>query len=526
MANLTERGRMVLGKLLAAEKAGPLPDIDKEILADLKQAAGIYGDDAPTVGDYGKAALQAVGETVSLPGRAGRALAVGYKTAKDKPLQDNGALAGPTYSPEDASAIKADMKRAFSPKYTPEPGEGVASTVGQIAGDIPTLAIGGTIAKVPKIAGPAYRILRSAIEGAALSGAESAAKGDSVGDVAKSAGFGAAGGAAGSSIAEGAGYGLRALGGAIQGQAAAGVGENVLSKVAGSADELRGDLGAAKRVTKAARSIIKKAEKSRASAGQAVGKIRESLGLPNLRDKAMTEFLEDTAQSADELAASVRQRVKTPLPEGTPPEAVLRHLDALKHDLDKLIGWSKLRSTGGGADKIASLDQGALIDIRTQVSKALGDVPLPGAKALAAAETAFSKKADAYATLLSSVKSEGSAEALLKGLATSSADRAGVGAGLSTGKLSDASKAAKDLGLLRGLEKGAKEAAANVLKTAPKSSGIIQNLLRATGPAGVTKTFSAGRAVEAAGKALPGSKAAVSVGRSLADALKRKKKED
>jgi hypothetical protein len=526
MANLTDRGRKVLGKLLAAEKAGPLPDVDKEILADLKAAAGIYDEGGLKVGDVGRTAVESLAETVTAPGRAGRAAAVAYKTALGKPLQENGFLAGPKYSPEDEAAIVESAKRAFSPKYEPAEGEGVASVIGQIAGDIPTLAAGGVLAKAPKLAGPVYRIGRAALEGASLSGASSAAKGEGAADVAKSAALGGAAGGAASGLAEGAGYGLRALGGVVQGQAAAGVGENVISKVAGAADELRGPLGASERVTKAARSIITKAEKSRNSAGQAVGKIRDALGLPNLRDKAMAEFLEDTAQSADDLAKSVRERVTAGVPPGSSPEASLRFLDALKHDLDKLIGWSKLRSTSGGADKIASLDQGALIDIRTQVSKAMGDVPIPGAKALSDAEKAFSKKADAYATLLSSIKSEGSTEALLKGLASSAQERAGLSSGLATGRLSDASRAAKNLGLKRGLEKGTKEAAANILKTAPKSSGVLQNLLRAAGPAGVAKTFSAGRAVEAAGRALPGSKAAVSVGRSLAEALKRKKERD
>lgn len=501
MANLTERGRMVLGKLLAAEKAGPLPDVDKEILADLKQAAGILSDDGPTAGDYGKAALETAGEAITLPGRAARGLALG--------ITEGGG--------EKEKTAEA-MIRGFLPSYQPKTTrEAVVGTIGGVAGDVATLGVGRQLLKAPKLAGPVSRILRGGAEGAALSAGSAAAEGADVKEVAKAAGLGAAGGAAGTGVAEGLGYGARALGGLLQGQASSGVGENVLSKVAGSADELRGNLGSPKNVTKAAKSVITKSERARGNAGKLVGKIRKDLGLPDRREQAMVEFLDDTAQSADELAASIRARVKSGGPVGAPPEQILRYLDTLKHDLDKLIGWSKIRSTGGGADKIATLDQAALIDLRGQMKDAIAALPLPAAKALSKAEEVFSKKADAYATLLGSIKTEGGAEALLKNLA---------GSGPATaGKLADAQRAAKSLGLSRTLTKATKEAAAALVKTAPKPSGPMQNLLRATGPAGLAKTFSAGKSVEAAGKALPGSKAAVVVGKNLAEALKRRRSE-
>lgn len=176
MANLTERGRMVLGKLLAAEKAGPLPDVDKEILADLKQAAGILSDDGPTAGDYGKAALETAGEAITLPGRVARGLAISV-------LEGGG---------ERDKTMEA-IVRGSMPDYKPTSlKEGVVGTVGQIVGDASTLGVGGVLAKAPKVASKAYNLGRGMIEGAALSGATAAAKGGDIEDVGVGAGVGAA----------------------------------------------------------------------------------------------------------------------------------------------------------------------------------------------------------------------------------------------------------------------------------------------------------------------------------------------
>lgn len=530
MANLTERGRMVLGKLLSAEKAGPLPDIDKEILADLKQVAGIYGDEGPTAGDYGKAAMQTVGEAVTLPGRAGRALGVGIEADLRRKEGE------PITSGKEAL-------EAFKPSYAPPPDRKIGSLTGNVAGEIAGLAAGGALLKAPKVAGPIYRLGRSAVEASILAGGESAAKGGSVSDVAKSAGFGAAGGLAGGSVAEGVGYGARALGGLIQGKAAAGVGEAALSKLTDTASaDLRGAMGSARGVKGAAKSIITRAERSRTAAGKVVGKIRQDLGLPSRRDEAMIEFLDDTAKSADELAASVRERVKAGgpnlFPKGSadptaklfageagpqsPEQALqtLRWLDSLKHDLDKLIGWSKIRSVGGGADKIATLDQGALIDIRGQVRDAMSALPLPEAKLLAKAESTFSTKADAYASMLGSIKSEGSAEAMLKQLAKTQSGGLDVSSGLAPGRVTDARNAAKSLGISSAVKKGETQAAANILKSAPKQPGVLPSMIQAMGPAGVLNLFKSGRSIESIGKLLPGSKTATVVGKSLADVLK------
>lgn len=452
--------------------------------------------EAPTMGDYGKAALSAVGETLAVPGRAGRALGVGLQTG---------------------SMDKA--KEAFAPDYQAVEGERTGAGVGRAVGEIAGLAAGGAILKAPKAAGMAYNLGRGAVEGAVLGGSEAASQssGDPLATI-KGAGAGAVGGLLGSAAAESIAAIARGVGGALRGTARAGVAPGALETLAAksSAGELRAGAGTVKQIEKKAQSLIDTATKSRSKATIGVNQARTTLGLPSKTDQAVEEFLNQTGESAQSLAASVAERIKTP--RAMDPRASLEFLDALKTDLDKLITWGKANATLGGADKASPIDVVALRKLRGQIVEEITGIPLPGVKELRAAETHFSEIADSYATLYNHLKTPGSAQELLK--------EAGAAGLRPAGKLSDVQKAVSKLNAGRAYNAGKKAAAALELRKIP--SGITAGAAEGiAGPSGRLTGYKAGQALVGAGEKLAKSKFQIPVrvvGKSLAETITERRR--
>lgn len=454
--------------LLESFHGRPLSEWSDQELQFMEALQLKYNTGAPTVGDYGKAALQTAGEVISLPGRLGR-----------------GAALAVTKGELDPDKTTEAFLRGLDPKYQSRPGEGVASTVGKVAGDVAGLTLGGAVAKAPKLAGPLYRMGRGAIEGAALAGGEEAAKEGNPLDTAAAAITGGIGGGAGAAGVEAGGLGLRAIGKYIKGKAGAGVGEEAMKAAAKAGSAVRGPKGSSARVGKAAQRLISRAETTRADAGKAVGAIRKQLGLPNRLETEIDAFLNAGAE-ATPLAESVASRVKAGPP--ADPQAALSFLDELKHDLDKLISWNKVQTISEGAAKAGGVDEAALLSLRDQVGDQMAALPIPGVKALRDANRTFSAKSDAYSALFGKVKTQGSAEELLKTLAKSPAN--------ATGRITDVQKALKELGATRTAKSGAAEAAVNLLKTAGNPEGPINSLVAALSPAGRTSMFRGGSALE------------------------------
>lgn len=464
--------------LLESFHGKPVSDWSDQELQFMEALQMKYNTDAPTAGDFGKAALQTAGEVISLPGRLGR-----------------GAALAVTKGELDPDKTTEAFLRGVSPKYEAKEGEGVASTVGKVAGDVAGLALGGAVAKAPKLAGPLYRMGRGAVEGAALAGGEEAAKeGDPI-KTAASAVTGGIGGLAGAGAVEGGGLGLRTIGKYIKGKAGAGVGEEAMQAAAKAGNAVRGPKGSSARVGRAAQRLIAKAEDTKARAGKAVGAIRDQLNLPNRLETEIDDFL-NSATDATPLAESVASRIKAGVPAGSQPQDALVFLDTLKHDLDKLISWNKVQTMSEGAAKASGIDEAALVALRERVGEQIGALPIPGVKALQAANKTFSSKLDAYSALFGKVKTQGSAEELLKTLAKTPKGAAG--------RITDVQRALKELGATRTAKSGAAEAAVNLLKTAGSPEGPISSLIAALSPAGRTSLFRGGETLENLGNLATG----------------------